>query len=383
MRNDFFFCLVALLQSAPGCGARTALEDEDGGPLPRVTDVVGIAVGFDNSCALRESGEVLCWGSNAGGQIGNREEAGIGIVEVPVPTPVLVPGVDGPAQLALGGAHMCARQPAGTVLCWGANGAGQLGNGFMFPPYPVPGTPEAGPALITDAAELAAGGGYTCAVIPDGTAVCWGSSKKGQTGAFVDAQLTAREIEGLASVAQVAAGWQHACALTQGGDVLCWGNDDPRLFHDRDPSGSATPTRVRLPAPARDLAAGGYCSCALLAAGEVWCWGGGDDPDGEPSPRRILAATDAIDIGCACGYGCVLHASGRVTCWRDRGRPRLVEGLTHVVELGVSAGDGGRHACALRSSGEVLCWGGNSVGQLGDGTIGGYRETPGPVLGLP
>lgn len=58
--------------------------------------------------------------------------------------------------------------------------------------------------------------------------------------------------------------------------------------------------------------------------------------------------------------------------------PTLFPGLTDIVQVTV----GGLHACALDDAGAVLCWGGNSQGQLGDGTTAG-RATPLPVTGLP
>lgn len=40
-------------------------------------------------------------------------------------------------------------------------------------------------------------------------------------------------------------------------------------------------------------------------------------------------------------------------------------------------------SCGLRVDGSVWCWGDNTNGELGNGTIGGNRAEPAPVMGLP
>ncbi|MBK8050972.1 MAG: hypothetical protein IPK16_30065 [Anaerolineales bacterium] len=82
---------------------------------------------------------------------------------------------------------------------------------------------------------------------------------------------------------------------------------------------------------------------------------------------------------------------GSVKCWGfnyygqlgdgtnvDRWTPVDVTGLISGVQ---STGAGGLHTCALTIDGEVMCWGGNGSSQLGDGT-NTDRWTPGGVTGL-
>ena len=53
-------------------------------PVAGLTGVVEISVGFDNACALRNDGRVLCWGDNASGAIGQGTTTGV--VRVPTET---------------------------------------------------------------------------------------------------------------------------------------------------------------------------------------------------------------------------------------------------------------------------------------------------------
>src|SRR5512145_944638 len=82
-------------------------------------------------------------------------------------------------------------------------------------------------------------------------------------------------------------------------------------------------------------------------------------------------------------HSCALHGDGHVVCWgnntsgqsgNDSTEPwiaapvRVLE-LSSVIQI--SAGEG--HTCAVKSDGTVYCWGGNSVGELGDGSTTSRR----------
>lgn len=64
-----------------------------------------------------------CWGQDSYGQLGN--DSTVAHAQTPVNVAGLLSGVAG---VAAGGGHTCALTVAGDVMCWGWDANGQLGN---------------------------------------------------------------------------------------------------------------------------------------------------------------------------------------------------------------------------------------------------------------
>jgi len=111
-------------------GEETYLEEEEqppNSPIPgAVTELGGvtaIAAGAQHSLALLGDGEVMAWGGNLDGQLGNGNEGGMKNV------PGTVTGLGGVTAIAAGAQHSLALLSGGTVEAWGYDPDGQLGNG--------------------------------------------------------------------------------------------------------------------------------------------------------------------------------------------------------------------------------------------------------------
>lgn len=79
--------------------------------------------GFGSTCAIRSDDQALCWGSNSAGQLGDGYTANRSL-----PNPVV--SLPDAVVLSRGmGSHFCAIRSTGDVVCWGANSSGQLGDG--------------------------------------------------------------------------------------------------------------------------------------------------------------------------------------------------------------------------------------------------------------
>jgi alpha-tubulin suppressor-like RCC1 family protein len=68
-------------------------------------------------------------------------------------------------MVSAGAYHTCDLRPAGDMMCWGRNDDGQLGNGNDT-------LTIGAPLGITNAVAIAAGGLHTCALIVGGTVQC-------------------------------------------------------------------------------------------------------------------------------------------------------------------------------------------------------------------
>ncbi|GGT18047.1 hypothetical protein GCM10014713_08560 [Streptomyces purpureus] len=146
--------------------------------VPGLTGITDIAAGAWHALALTKDHTVKAWGYNSSGQIGNDAFSST----VPVSTPTDVKDFGRAVALAAGGHHTLALLDNGTVKAWGANASEQLGERQDQPPAPTFRTTPVLVKGLTSVKELAAGYATSLAVLEDGSVVAWGSNSNGQLG---------------------------------------------------------------------------------------------------------------------------------------------------------------------------------------------------------
>lgn len=297
-----------------------------------------------HTCARAADTSVRCWGDNSRGQLGNGtldSTETLSDSNEPVrvrfddnddhlhhdPPPITGPidGV-GAVEVASGAAHSCARLDAANnrrVRCWGANDAGQLGDGTHVDRH------------------------YAVTV-----------DKNDEEPDSDDDPLN---FEPLENVVAIAAGLRHSCAIAEDAGapkVFCWGDNSLRQLGNGTTTSSDEPVEVNLstvgsPSPLM-ISAGDNHTCARVKAtsgstGAV-CWG--DDSFGQLGNGPAGATTAVVPVGLDPPEG---DASG-----------------TDLVK-GVSASR--KNTCAALLDTTVSCWGDNTHGQLGDG-VGQHSRAP-------
>ncbi len=354
---------------------------------------IAVAAGYVHTCALLAGGGVKCWGANDRGQLGDGTLRDSAIpVDVPLPAPA--------SAIAAGYAHACALV-AGGVWCWGDNTTGEVGDGSTTnrpSPVQVPG--------LSGATAIAAGGdspptpyGHTCVVVSGGDVWCWGFNGWGQLGDSaipLTQSTTPVRVVGLAGAATaVATGGRHTCALLSDGSAMCWGADDFGQLGDGSGGMQRAPVPVSSLAGATFLAAGLSHTCAATAAG-LLCWGLNTSGQVDPTLTQSTFTTphapglgSLIPTRVAGGraHTCALQPPGGLTCFGadnagqlgGSGKQASPALLAPATASEVAAG--GDHACVLAGDGGVQCWGADDRGQLGDGQSGPPVTTPAWVSG--
>lgn len=358
----------------------------DNDPTPRRVEalrgVASLAAFSSHTCAGTADVELHCWGANTHGQLGD----GTGLQRT---SPVLVGSAWLPdmelVALATGGLHTCAAVAVGTdseVLCWGDNSWGQLGDDSTTPrqaPEPVAG-------VAAGAIELVAGSYHTCARLADGTVQCWGNNVQGQLGIGTSEsrRLSPTAVPGLSGVTALASGRWHVCALRSTGTVVCWGDNTYGQLGDGSTTDRSSPTAVSGLTSVASIGAGDEFSCAVRTTGELRCWGrnssrqlGDGTMTDRSTPVAVSGLSNAAQMGGGAGHACARTTDGRLWCWGSntqgqlgdgttlmRSTPSMVPGLERV--FGVATG--GAYTCAVLDGGATYCWGQNAAGQLGNAT---------------
>jgi alpha-tubulin suppressor-like RCC1 family protein len=334
---------------------------------------------------------VWCWGSGTQGQLGNGSRSGSAFK----PVQVASLGSD-VAEIGAASSQTCARKKDGTVFCWGSN--------YGATPIHVAG--------LDGTVSFAVGDGHVCASLKDGSVSCRGDSADGQlgTGSTVGAAGTVADLGN--DVSAVAAGAKHSCALKKDGTLWCWGNNASGqlgLGSDAPPfqCGTGNPCQpspvqvTSLGTQVKAVVAGGAMTCAIEKDGTTWCWGAGIIGDGttlnRDTPVQIGAlGSETVALTTRGSLSCAVRSDGTLWCWGSNGSGELGLG-TNAGQSCYSTGGacmplplvadaagsdvagvavGSAFTCVLTQAGSIRCWGGNSGGQLGDGTNASPKLSP-------
>jgi alpha-tubulin suppressor-like RCC1 family protein len=368
-----------------------------------------VSLGSANSGVLRADGQVLVWGQNNFGQLG--DDAGD-----PSSLPQFVPGLENVRAFDYGGLHGIAVLADGGVRTFGANVSGQIGDGTTGGWRPLT-EPEGLAEVVAVAAS--AGSGHNLLLDEVGNVWVWGSNVSGQLGlGDRDSRNVPERLIALddVDIMQVAAGLSHSLALDTSGQVWAWGGNVQGQLGLGDNEPREEPTIVPFPSGVAitTVAAGSssQSSFAIDQEGRLWAWGNNVNGQlglGDEAPEQVLEPTlvDAIDGRVTA----VISGGAAATFFSPANLHTLlvVDGTLFAVgantngQLGIGqAGDpvrtpvpvnldsdatvvlvgaGGQHSAALlgEESGVLYTWGNNTAGQLGLGDEE-RRETPERVV---
>ncbi len=175
---------------APGRATPMKVLDRAG-----TTPVIAIAAGREHALALTSDGTVLAWGRNTNGKLGDGTDT-----DRLAPTPTLVVAGSGVIAIAAGAENSVAlRGSDGVVLSWGINETGQLGNGGTAPGSRFQPAPVIGLSGVVEVAFGSGALGHGLARKADGSVWAWGHNSDGQLGNGSAAPFSASPVQVLSA----------------------------------------------------------------------------------------------------------------------------------------------------------------------------------------
>jgi len=279
--------------------------------------VVAVAAGNNHSLALCSDGTVSAWGAGDSGELGSSTtQSSVPVAVTTVGTPLQSRSV---VAISVGGAHNLALCFDGTLVSWGANYSGQLGNNSTTQSNLPVAVTTAGTALAgKTVVAVAAGQAHSMALCSDGTLVTWGCNSNGQLGnnSTLNSSVPLALItDGTAlagkTIIGIAAGYTHSMATCSDGSIATWGDNN----HGQLGNNSTTDSSLQVAVSTSSLAAGerfilaangsnAYHSLALVAT---------------PVPAATTLAATSVTSSTAVLNGMVNANDGTTTVNLDYG----------------------------------------------------------------
>ena len=267
-----------------------------------LSSIVSLGSRAYHSLAVKSDGTVWAWGWNKDGALGN----GVDNSASDYPVPIQVQGVNNPIMVTAGYCFSVALLQDHTLVAWGKNNAGQLGDGTTatrLSPVTVAG--------LTNVISVSAGWTHVAALRADGTVWTWGSNN--WTGAYPGSgklgdgttqdRYTPVQVPGLTGVIAVSAGDGHTAVLKEDGTVWTFGSNAAGQCGDGTYTQRLSPVQVQGLSGIVNLTARDFHNQAVQSDGTVWSWGSGTSGElgngktyDSPVPVKVIFATDTAAL---------------------------------------------------------------------------------------
>ncbi|CCK77855.1 Regulator of chromosome condensation [Oleispira antarctica RB-8] len=288
----------------------------------------------------------------------------------------------------------------GHVWSWGDGDNGQLGLGIADDDI-VDDTDYTSPQKIAGLSNIVAisRGYYHCLLLKsDGSVLAFGRNAQGQLGDGTnDNKDTPVAVNGLTNIVQVSAAI-GSYALDQEGRLWAWGSNNYAQLANgtTDSDAHNIPTQVAIDEPIVSIASGKGHTLALTESGKVYAWGLNASSQigmrtSETWDNYILTPLllpwfdDAIAVWANGNQSFAQRSDGKIYPWGqnmfgtlgieaddDVEQPNSpILGLENVTDLG----NGALHTLAIRNDGSVFSWGWSFEGSLGGGESTIHRWT--------
>jgi alpha-tubulin suppressor-like RCC1 family protein len=195
-----------------------------------LSEIVAISSGAYHTLALHKNGTILAWGSNESGQLGLGSDA------IHHQNPMPINELTDITHISAGEYHSLARKSNGTVWAWGSNESGQLGyltnnNSYSTSPHQV--LASDGVNNLMNVVGVSAGASHSLALKNDSTIMAWGNNQSGQLGDGSETSTiyptVVKHTNGsdlLENVVAISAGDLHSLARLKNGQVMAWGGNN-------------------------------------------------------------------------------------------------------------------------------------------------------------
>ena len=294
------------------------------GAVGFLTGVQAIMGGETHNVALKSDGTVWAWGWNQLNQLGDGTTTSRTV-------PVQVSGLTNITSLGSRAYHTLAVRQDGTVWAWGYDRQGGLGNGVSDlnsdnpVPIQVPG--------INSAIMVTAGYCFSLALLQDHTLMAWGANGNGELGnGGTSDNYSPAPVQGISNVAWVSAGWKQVLAVKTDGTVWTWGSNTwtgnhagSGLLGNGTTADSSVPGQISLPGPAVMASGGDSMSAVLLKDGTVWTFGSnligqlgtGSNVAQSLVPVQVPGLTNIIFITARDHHLHAIRSDGTMWSWGD------------------------------------------------------------------